>query len=77
MTNQLARGGAEMVINQVERRVQPNQAHSGQVDHYYRPLVNDSPQVREAMTEAGVAAFVSKEAAANQLYDAIADLTKR
>lgn len=33
--------------------------------------VNNSPQVREAMTGAGASSFVSKEAAAEQLYDAI------
>jgi signal transduction histidine kinase/ActR/RegA family two-component response regulator len=39
--------------------------------------VNDSPHVREAMKEAGAVAFISKEAAAEQLYDVIIGHTHR
>lgn len=39
--------------------------------------VNNSPPVMAAMKEAGAAAFVSKDAAGEQLYDAIAALTRR
>lgn len=39
--------------------------------------VNNSPAVKEAMKKAGAAAFVSKDAAADQLYDTITQLIDR